>query len=380
MPLPFILGAAGVALGTMLSSSEGIFDIEDSNIENSNVDNMFKFGTLYLKQYKMFKDFTIDFINLNAKKSSPIIVIAGENGTGKTTLLEYLANYSAESKDDYIIITKEINGEMASSKMAKGESGITEIRTEYKRNVKYMKVNANAVNNIEESIANYYIDLAEKKDSFSKALKDIQNFISKSLNGLELNFNVSKIDYKIKKVYFKKDDSGVEFGIDDLSTGEKTLLSKVLSLFFNQVKNQIILIDEPELSLHPRWQSKILKVYEKFAIENGCQIVIATHSPHIIASAKNEYLRFLKKNKDGNIVVINDIQAYGRDIEWVLEQMGVKNLRVSEILENFTRCQELLNDEKYDEAEKCIDSLEEKIGQNDREIMRLRNALFFERD
>ena len=112
----------------------------------------------------------------------------------------------------------------------------------------------------------------------------------------------------------------------------------------------------------------------------GKQIIIATHSPHIIASAKNEYLRFLKKDKDGNIVVINDIQAYGRDIEWVLEQMGVKNLRVSEILENFTKCQELLNDEKYDEAEECIDSLEEKIGQNDREIMRLRNALFFERD
>ncbi len=361
MPLPFIL-AATVTAKVLLAK-----------------DKIFKLGGLYLNEYKMFEDFKIDFIDSN-EKALPIIVIAGENGTGKTTLLEYLANYNAEDQNNYVVITKEIKDEINIYRMAKGESGITEIRTEYKKNVKYMKVSSNNIDNIEDYIANYYIDLAEKEDSFSKALKEIRTLISKSLNGLELNFNVSKIDYKIKKVYFKKDDSGIEFGIDDLSTGEKTLLSKVLSLFFNQVENQIILIDEPELSLHPRWQSKILKVYEKFAIDNGCQIIIATHSPHIIASAKNEYLRFLKKDKDGNIVVINDIQAYGRDIEWVLEQMGVKNLRVSEILENFTRCQELLNDEKYDEAEKCIDSLEEKIGQNDREIMRLRNALFFERD
>jgi predicted ATPase len=379
MPLPWLIGA--VALTALSYTTKESYDIEHNNIENRNFDSTFKLGSLYVKKYKMFRDFTINFIDVNAKKSLPIIIIiAGENGTGKTTLLEYLFNYKAEVKDDYIMITKEIDKETVSSKMAKSEIGIREIREEYKKNVKYMKVSSNNIDNIEEYIADYYIDLAEKKDSFSKALKEIQNFISKSLNGLELNFNVNRIDYKIKKVYFKKDDSGVEFGIEELSTGEKTLLSKVLSLFFNQVKNQIILIDEPELSLHPRWQNKILKVYEKFAIDNGCQIIIATHSPHIIASAKNKYLRFLKKDKNGNIVVINDIQAYGRDIEWVLEQMGVKSLRVSEILENFTQCQELLNDEKYDEAEECINSLEEKIGQNDREIMRLRNALFFERD
>jgi len=366
MPLPWLIGAVAVATGAYLSSIK-----------------ISKLGGLYIKEFKMFKDFEINFINFNTKKVLPIVVIAGENGTGKTTLLEYLANYTAERKDDYIVIVETDNREekeLVVSKMAKGEKDIIQARREYKKNIKYMKVNANNVDNIEEYISDYYIDLAEKKDSFSKALKEIQSFIKKSLNGLELNFNISKIDYKIKKVYFKKDDSGVEFGIDELSTGEKTLVSKVLSLFFNQIKNQIILIDEPELSLHPRWQSKILKIYEKFALENNCQIIIATHSPHIIASAKNEYLRFLKKEKNGNISVINDIQAYGRDIEWVLEQMGLKNLRVSEILEQFTLCQQLLNDEKFDEAEECINSLEEKIGQNDKEIMNLRNALFFERD
>lgn len=360
MPIPFIVGAYR-ALKSI---------------------KIFRLGGLYIKNYKMFKDFEISFMDFNTKKASSIIVIAGENGTGKTTLLEYLANYTAERRDDYIVIVESDNKEQKEliiSKMAKGEKDIIKARKEYKKSVKYMAVSANNVGNIEEYIADYYIDLAEKRDSFSKALKEIQSFIEKSLNGLELNFNISRIDYKIKKVYFKK-DNGVEFEIEELSTGEKTIISKVLSLFFNQVKNQIILIDEPELSLHPRWQSKILKIYEQFAIDNGCQIIIATHSPHIIASAKNEYLRFLQKDKDGCMVAINDIQAYGRDIEWVLEQMGVKNLRVSEILEKFTLCQELLNNEKYDEAEECIDSLEEKIGQNDRKIMNLRNSLFFERD
>ncbi|SEH05490.1 Uncharacterised protein [Candidatus Venteria ishoeyi] len=145
------------------------------------------------------------------------------------------------------------------------------------------------------------------------------------------------------------------------------------------MKNKIILIDEPELSLHPSWQNRILSIYENFAKKNNSQIILATHSPHIIGSAKNEYIRFLKKSDD-KIEVFHDIVAYGRDIEWVLEEMGVNYTRSKVILEEIKKCQDLLNIEEYDKAEECINKLEGNIGEDDRKIMSLRNSLYFERD
>nr|MCH9741190.1 ATP-binding protein [Campylobacterota bacterium] len=178
---------------------------------------------------------------------------------------------------------------------------------------------------------------------------------------------------------FFKNKQGVRFSIDDLSTGEKTLLSKVLYLFFQGYKDKVILIDEPELSLHPSWQNKVLKIYENFAIKNNCQIIIATHSPHIIGSAKNEYIRILRKNEDGNIEVINDVKAYGRDIEWVLEEMGVEDTRLPKIVKRFDEIQKLINNEEFDKADEALDKLEYVIGDNDKDILALRNDLAFER-
>jgi len=166
------------------------------------------------------------------------------------------------------------------------------------------------------------------------------------------------------------------FSIDEISTGEKTLLSKVLYLYLKKIKDSVILIDEPELSLHPAWQNRVLKLYENFAKENNCQIIIATHSPHIIGSAKNEYIRIL--TEEG---VINDVLAYGRDIEWVLEEiMGAKSTREESIAKKIKECQELLNEDKYNEAEELIDALEKIIGANDSEILAMRNDIAFWRD
>ena len=359
MPLPFIIAGLAVSVGAKLST-----------IGMKTEDKTFKIAEVYIQQHKMFKDLLINFIDFNNKKTLPIVVLAGKNGTGKTTLLEYLANYTAEHNHDYISISNDIDGEIKLAKMKKGEDGIIEARKEYKKKLKYIKADVNNVDNIEVFISDYYIDLAEKIDSFSKALKKLQNFIKESFQDLDLDFNVSKIDYKRKKVFFKKENSNVEFDIEELSTGEKTLVSKVLVLFFKQFKNKIILIDEPELSLHPSWQNKVLKIYENFALKNNCQIIIATHSPHIIASAKNEYLRILRKNEEGNIEVVNDLKAHGRDINSILfEVMGEVAYRPKEFEEKIDRLHIAIDEKKIEEAKERLEALKKDYGENDEVVM-----------
>lgn len=363
---------------------------KEYHIEDLNKDE-YKIKSLFIKNYNMFKNFKLSFIG-NDNTALPIIVLAGKNGTGKTTLLEYLANYDAP-EDDYIEIfsTRTPNNMelwehdesdiiVDTFKIQKGNLGILEKSKIYKNHIKYMKVEVNNIGDIEQYISDYYIDLAEQHDSFSKALEEVQNSIKKAFIGLNLDFNISRIDYKDKKVFLSKGSSGHEFSAEDLSTGEKTLLSKVLSLFFEKIKNKIILIDEPELSLHPNWQNKVLSIYEKFAIDNNCQIIIATHSPHILGSAKNEYIRVLKVNKTGGIDVIDNSLSYGRDIEWVLEEvMGIAYTREQSFVKKIKECQAFIDNEEYNQAEAAINSLEEIIGSHDSEISNLRNDLFFEK-
>lgn len=68
-------------------------------------------------------------------------------------------------------------------------------------------------------------------------------------------------------------------GIEKLSSGERHLLS-FLTLFVIEGSNRdVLMIDEPEISLNLEWQSKLLNVLSKFAPNS--QIIVATHSPAI---------------------------------------------------------------------------------------------------
>jgi len=346
----------------------------------------YKISNIFIHDFKMFQNFTLNLVGTD-NKPLPLIVLAGKNGMGKTSILEYLSEYNL-NEGDFIEIFKTRKAEgmdafiddneiiVESFKLLKTMEGIIlKKRAEYKNHILYLPVQIGDTGNVEEKIAEHYKKKAKEYDSFKKSLAEVQNYMDTIFQDLELTFKIDDIDDDKKKVSFKN-SNGEIFGAEALSTGEKTLLSKVLYLYFGEFKNKIILIDEPELSLHPTWQNRVLRLYENFAIQNNCQIIIATHSPHIIGSAKNESIRILTKNG-----VINDVLAYGRDIAWVLEEvMGSQFTRDQHIVNKIKECQNFLNDEKYDEAEECINNLETVIGKDDSEVMRLRNSLFFERD
>lgn len=79
-------------------------------------------------------------------------------------------------------------------------------------------------------------------------------------------FNVNSNNNDFEIVF--ENELGEEFGINQPSSGEKTLLGSIFSLYFEEVKDLIILIDEPEDSLHPSWQSKVPQLYENYAKQN----------------------------------------------------------------------------------------------------------------
>jgi len=104
-------------------------------------------------------------------------------------------------------------------------------------------------------------------------------FSNKQFKGIE-NYNNQL------KVVFK--EFGKDIFIDDFSSGEQQIVFRGgFILQYQKVIDEMpILIDEPEISMHPYWQEKILDFYKKLVTyENGnqkCQLFIATHSPFIL--------------------------------------------------------------------------------------------------
>lgn len=124
-----------------------------------------------------------------------------------------------------------------------------------------------------------------------------------------LNFSRIGTENGKKKVYFKKD--GHDIDIASLSSGEKQIVFRGAFLLRNQqsTKGSIVLIDEPEISLHPTWQTKIFDYYRGLFTESDAtqtsQIFIATHSQYVLRSAL--------ENRDKTLIVL--LKQVGTSIE-----------------------------------------------------------------
>ena len=70
--------------------------------------------------------------------------------------------------------------------------------------------------------------------------------------------------------------------LSDLSSGEQNVIVMIYYLVFEYNKNKLLLIDEPEISLHVAWQYQYIEELEEILELNDGQAIIATHSPQII--------------------------------------------------------------------------------------------------
>ena len=137
-------------------------------------------------------------------------------------------------------------------------------------------------------------------------------------------------------------------------------------------KNSIILIDEPELSLHPKWQQRIIEVYKKIGENN--QIIVATHSPHILGSISNENIFILYRNENGKIEAKTGAEldsSYGQPVERVLKDiMGLKSVRTPKIDRDIQELRKLVDEDKYDteEFKKKYNNLLKILGNTDKDL------------
>tara|TARA_B100000949_G_C14275687_1_gene449379 strand:+ start:278 stop:1963 length:1686 start_codon:yes stop_codon:yes gene_type:complete len=137
-----------------------------------------------------------------------------------------------------------------------------------------------------------------------------------------------------KTIIFKEHKNEME--IKHLSSGEKQVVFRGGFLLKDKesTKGALILIDEPEISLHPRWQLKILNFFKQLFISEGkqtSQLIISTHSPFVIhnSNRNNDKVIVLQKNADGKVSVQDDPTFYN----WSNEEKVEAAFNVTSLIE-----------------------------------------------
>lgn len=139
-----------------------------------------------------------------------------------------------------------------------------------------------AVSKDTEKVLSMYVKDTEDKLG---QLDDILARIEMFLKIINEKFLFKQISISQDKGFVFSSHSGCStLTADKLSSGEQQELVMFYELLFKAKKNSLILMDEPEISLHVSWQEKFLRDIQSIAKLSKLYFIIATHSPEIISN------------------------------------------------------------------------------------------------
>jgi len=366
-----------------------------------------KVKKIKFNNHKVLKNLEVDFIN---ERNEPleIVVFIGDNGTGKTQLLKSIVDGIENAitkgfrihgtQDGAEIVNKETTLFIDEIQDVAGfhkDWGGVFVKPSNKSFVVWMPAELDIEKGFQRiAHSSHFVEWASQwtLESVSEhiikvineALYENQDKVSSKVIAdkcREFNdiFEILNLDIKLKGVSKElpifENSAGETFNINDLSSGEKQLFFRLLSLKRLSFNNAIIIIDEPENSLHPDWQRKVIEVYKQIGENN--QLIIATHSPFIVGSVPSESIRIMKKDSEGKIQVEQQDEnnkTYGKNVDEILEiTMGLDSLRDEKTTKKFNRVLELLETNAYEtpEYEKLMNELKKQLGTTDIDIMRI---------
>ncbi|MEA5619582.1 AAA family ATPase [Cronbergia sp. UHCC 0137] len=138
-----------------------------------------------------------------------------------------------------------------------------------------------------KNILSVYVEDVEKKLGVFSEIANKIDLLRRIVNNKfaysykEMNFNKEK-GFVFKTLYHPSFSNRDTLSPTDLSSGEQHELVLLYELLFKVQPNSLVLIDEPELSLHVGWQAQFLKDLQEITKLADLDVLMATHSPDII--------------------------------------------------------------------------------------------------
>ena len=333
---------------------------------------MYKIRKVDFLNHPILGNLSLNFCDANGHAVDTVI-FAGENGVGKSTILNALYELITQKLNFEAILNMNLENELLTSNSTgknilratlslqfqddtgrETMAGISEAQNKYLQHGIFSDVDINFQSNNLTSVTSLTLDgKSESRRSSNNLPTEIKQLIidiqalddadvsywvkthpHTSTDNIDIHERMPRFtgafdrmfdDLKYsrvenmdghKAILFEKNGKLIQ--IDALSSGEKQIVYRGCFLLkdANAMNGAFVFIDEPEISLHPKWQMKVMDYYKGiFTDESGhqtSQIFAVTHSPFIIhnESRKNDKVIVLNRDSSGNIVVSDKPEYY----------------------------------------------------------------------
>ncbi len=278
----------------------------------------------------------LEFFNeTKENKDMPVFFfLVGENGSGKTSVLDFIYATLGETKKGYgmhvemkdLKATVSLSGDaekinmnidveeerIRSDRHPDGlkviydnvesnfenpkVTSITALTADEEKNPKeksndLSKIIPQLLVNLKYQDANLLDDYIKEHISipvnFTRKLERFTSAFEKMFEGSKKFKTIDQKNGEYQIIFTDRNDNEIDLGT--FSTGEKQIIYRVGHLLkeLENLDGAIILIDEPEISLHPKWQKKYIQFLMDVFTGLDIQFVIATHSPYILQGLRD---------------------------------------------------------------------------------------------
>ena len=143
----------------------------------------------------------------------------------------------------------------------------------------------------EKQIENLLTIFDNEQEEAAKAYSKIRSYLIATSKFLKESGKILDFDENLELVFSIPNEPQDENGktrtrsLKELSSGERQVIIVLTYLAFLAGEKSIFIIDEPELSLHLRWQGYLIEALKTLRPKD-CQVIIATHAPEIVGRSR----------------------------------------------------------------------------------------------